>query len=83
MRIIIYIVIGIISGWLAGEIVTGGGFGLLGNLVVGLIGSVIGGFLLDLSGKNVGSEDKMSLIPGILLSTLGAIILLVVLNLLF
>ena len=44
--IIIWLVIGAIAGWLAGQIVAGGGFGLVGDIVVGIIGAVIAGWLL-------------------------------------
>ena len=42
-----YIIIGAIAGWLAGKIVKGGGAGLLMNIVVGVIGALLGGFLLS------------------------------------
>ncbi|MEW5963974.1 MAG: GlsB/YeaQ/YmgE family stress response membrane protein [Pseudomonadota bacterium] len=44
--LIIWLVIGAVAGWLAGQIVKGGGFGLLGNIVVGIVGAVVGGWLL-------------------------------------
>jgi uncharacterized membrane protein YeaQ/YmgE (transglycosylase-associated protein family) len=50
MQIIIWIVTGIIAGWLAGLIVRGRGFGLVGDLIIGLIGGVIGGFAFGLFG---------------------------------
>ncbi|MGB3698852.1 MAG: GlsB/YeaQ/YmgE family stress response membrane protein [Gordonia sp. (in: high G+C Gram-positive bacteria)] len=42
-----YLVIGAIAGWIAGKIVKGGGSGLLMNIVVGVVGALIGGFLLS------------------------------------
>jgi len=45
--IIAWIIVGLISGWLAGMVMKGGGYGLLGDLVVGLVGSLIGGFLVS------------------------------------
>jgi uncharacterized membrane protein YeaQ/YmgE (transglycosylase-associated protein family) len=45
--IIAWIVVGLISGWLAGLAMKGGGYGLIGDLVVGLIGSLVGGFLVS------------------------------------
>ena len=45
--IIAWIFVGLISGWLAGKVMKGGGFGLIGDLVVGLIGSLVGGFLVS------------------------------------
>lgn len=46
MDIVWFILIGICAGWLAGQIVKGGGFGVIGDLVVGVIGALIGGFYL-------------------------------------
>ncbi|MGH6727747.1 MAG: GlsB/YeaQ/YmgE family stress response membrane protein [Pseudolabrys sp.] len=43
--LIVIVVIGLIAGWLAGQIMKGGGFGLIGDLIVGIIGAVIGGWL--------------------------------------
>lgn len=45
-----FLLVGIIAGWLAGEIFRGSGFGLLGDLVVGVIGALVGGFLFNLIG---------------------------------
>ena len=44
--LIIWLVIGAVAGWLAGQIVKGGGFGLVGDVVVGIVGAVVGGWLL-------------------------------------
>ena len=48
MSILSWIVVGLIAGWLAGMIMKGGGYGLLGNLVVGVLGALLGGFLATL-----------------------------------
>ncbi len=45
MNIVYFLLIGAVSGWLAGIVLKGGGFGLLGNIIVGIIGALIGGFL--------------------------------------
>jgi uncharacterized membrane protein YeaQ/YmgE (transglycosylase-associated protein family) len=45
--IIAWILVGLISGWLAGMVMKGGGYGLLGDLVVGLVGSLVGGFMVS------------------------------------
>jgi len=47
MNLLWAIIIGILAGWLAGVFVRGGGFGLIGNLIVGVIGAVVGVFLFD------------------------------------
>jgi len=49
--LIIFLLIGAVAGWLAGLIMKGGGFGLLGDIVVGVIGSLIGGWLFSLLGS--------------------------------
>ena len=48
--LIIFLAIGAVAGWLAGLIMKGRGFGLLGNIIVGIIGAVVGGFLFGLLG---------------------------------
>ena len=71
MGIIWFLVVGVVAGWLAGVLVKGGGFGLVGDLVVGVIGAVLGGFLF---GQFLGG----GLIGSIVVATVGAILLLVV-----
>ena len=44
--LIIFLIIGAVAGWLAGQIMTGGGFGLIGNIVVGIVGAFVAGLLL-------------------------------------
>ncbi len=48
--ILIFLAIGAVAGWLGGVIMKGGGFGVLGNIIVGIIGAVVGGFLFGLLG---------------------------------
>jgi uncharacterized membrane protein YeaQ/YmgE (transglycosylase-associated protein family) len=74
MTIIAAIIIGAIAGWLAGQIVKGGGFGLIGNILVGIVGSIIAGFLFPTLGVGLGD----GWIGAIIASTIGAIILLVI-----
>ena len=66
-----FLVIGVIAGWLAGNIVKGGGFGLIGDLVVGVIGSIIGGSLYGFFGLSA-----YGTIGEIIMATVGAIVLL-------
>jgi uncharacterized membrane protein YeaQ/YmgE (transglycosylase-associated protein family) len=75
--IIITLIIGAVAGWLAGQIVRGMGFGLIGNIVVGIVGAFIAGWLfpflrISLAGGWVGS---------IVHATIGAVILLFVIGL--
>jgi len=48
--LIFYLLIGAVAGWLAGNIMKGRGFGLIGNMVVGIVGAVVGGFLFGFLG---------------------------------
>ena len=50
MNFILFLIIGAIAGWLAGTIMKGRGFGLLGNMVVGIVGAFVGGFLFSAVG---------------------------------
>ena len=75
--IIAWIVIGAVAGWLAGVLVRGGGFGLLGDIVVGIIGAFIGGWLAGVLHIHVGS----GWISTIITAAVGAAILLLVLRL--
>jgi len=74
--LIIFLAIGAIAGWLAGKLMKGGGFGLFGNIVLGIIGAVIGGFVFGLLGISAGG-----LIGSIITATAGAAILLFVVKL--
>jgi uncharacterized membrane protein YeaQ/YmgE (transglycosylase-associated protein family) len=73
--LIIFLAIGAIAGWLAGQIMEGGGSGLLMNIVVGIIGAVVGGFVFGLLGISAGG-----LIGFIVTATVGAILLLFILG---
>ena len=77
MNIIMFLIIGIVAGWLAGVLVKGGGFGLIGDLVVGVIGALLGGFLFGKLGVSSGG----GLLGSIIVATVGAIVLLVVIRL--
>jgi uncharacterized membrane protein YeaQ/YmgE (transglycosylase-associated protein family) len=46
-HILLWLVIGLIAGWLAGQVMSGSGYGIIGDIVVGLIGAFIGGFIVD------------------------------------
>jgi len=78
MNVLWFLLVGVIAGWLAGMLVKGGGFGLIGDLVVGIIGALIGGlFFSGLAGFAGGG-----LLGSIVVATLGAVLLLVVLRVL-
>lgn len=77
MSFIVALIIGGIAGLLAGMVRKGHGFGLLGNIIVGLVGGFIGGIL----GNIIGLGDPSNIIGQIAISTVGAVILLGILNL--
>ncbi|MCW5604748.1 MAG: GlsB/YeaQ/YmgE family stress response membrane protein [Burkholderiales bacterium] len=70
------ILVGLIAGWLAGVLVKGGGFGMLGDIVVGILGALVGGFLFRSLGLSAGG----GFLGSILVATVGAIVLIVVLR---
>lgn len=74
--LLIFLAIGAIAGWLAGVLMKGGGFGLLGDIVVGIIGALVGGFLFGLLGISAGG-----LIGSIVMATVGAVVLLLLIRL--
>jgi uncharacterized membrane protein YeaQ/YmgE (transglycosylase-associated protein family) len=78
MDIVWFLLIGLAAGWLAGKITRGAGFGLIGNLVVGVVGALVGGFLLRLLGLTT-----LGLWGNLVSATVGAVVLLVVLQLVF
>jgi len=53
--IIVWLIIGAIAGWLAGLLVKGGGYGLIGDIIVGIVGALIGGWLAGALGISIGS----------------------------
>jgi len=69
MNILWFLLIGLAAGWLAGRVMKGGGFGLLGNLVIGVIGALVGGYLFDLLGVNIGG-----LIGSLVTAFIGAVV---------
>ena len=75
--IIIWLVVGAVAGWLAGLIVSGGGFGLVGDIVVGIIGAVVGGWLLPRIGIFIGG----GIVGAIINAVIGAVIVLLVVRL--
>jgi len=75
--LIIWLIVGGVAGWLGGMVVKGGGFGLIGDIVVGIVGGVIAGWLLPTVGIVIGS----GIVGAIIDSFIGAVILLVVIRL--
>jgi len=75
MHIFWFLLIGLAAGWLAGQIMKGGGFGLIGDLVVGVIGALLGGILFDLFGLHA-----IGLLGNLVMATVGAIVLIALLR---
>jgi len=71
--ILLWIVVGVVAGWLAGLVMKGSGYGLIGDLILGLIGSLVGGFLFSIFGAGAGG-----LVGSILVAFIGACILIFV-----
>ena len=76
MQFVWFIIVGLIAGWLAGQFMKGGGFGIVGDIVVGVLGALLGGFLFGLLGISAGG-----LLGAIVVATIGAIVLILLLRL--
>ncbi len=76
MELLWFVIIGVAAGWLAGQIMKGGGFGLVGDLVIGVIGALLGGFLFRMIGIHA-----YGLLGSLITATIGAIILIILLRL--
>ena len=77
-NLLVIVIVGLVAGWLAGKIVRGAGFGLIGDVAIGIIGAFIGDWLLPRLGIHLGA----GLISLVVNATIGAIVLLLVINLL-
>ncbi len=77
MEFIWFILIGLVAGWLAGQLVKGGGFGVIGDIVVGVLGALLGGFLFSSLGVSLGG----GLLGSIIVATIGAVLLIFILRL--
>jgi uncharacterized membrane protein YeaQ/YmgE (transglycosylase-associated protein family) len=69
------LLIGLAAGWLAGQIMKGGGFGLVGDLVVGVIGAMLGGVIFRLLGI-----AAVGMLGSLIMATLGAVVLIFLLR---
>ena len=80
MRVLSWIVVGLLAGWLAGMVMKGGGFGLIGDIVVGVIGGLLGGFIASYF-FHMGDPMSGINLPSIVIAFLGAVLLLLVVRL--
>lgn len=76
MAFVWFVLIGITAGWLAGQIMKGGGSGLVVNLIVGVVGAILGGFVFALLGLSA-----YGLLGRLVVATVGAVLLLYLLRL--
>ena len=77
MAFLWFILIGLAAGWLAGQIMRGSGFGVIGDIVVGVIGALLGGFLF----RALGFSPAGGLFSSLVVATIGAVVLLFLLRL--
>ena len=75
--LLVILLVGLVAGWLAGQIVQGTGFGLIGDLIIGILGAFIGSWLLPQLGIHLGT----GLVGAIANATIGAVLLLLVVRL--
>ena len=76
LSFLLYLLLGAVAGWLAGQIMRGGGFGLLWNIIIGIIGGFIGGWLMSLL-----HIQKAGLLWELIVAVIGAVVLLIVVSL--
>ena len=81
MNVISWIVVGLIAGWLAGVVMKGGGFGVLGDIIVGIVGGLLGGWIAS-SLLNIGAGVTGINLGSILVAFLGSVVLIALLRLL-
>ena len=77
--IIAWIIIGVIAGWATGKLMKGSGFGFIMDMVVGLIGALVGGFISEHLG--FGSTGQHGMIGSIIIAVIGAVVLTIILRL--
>jgi len=77
MGFVWFILIGLAPGWVAGQLMKGSGFGVVGDIIVGVIGALLGGFLFRTLGVSAGG----GLLGSLIVATIGAVVLLFLLRL--
>ena len=71
MGILAWIVVGLIAGWLAGQLMKGGGYGMVADIILGLLGGVLGGWIFEKLGVSAGG----GMMGSIIVAFIGAVIL--------
>ena len=77
MEFVWFIIIGLVAGWLAGVVMKGGGYGVVGDIVVGILGALLGGWLFSKMGVSAGG----GLVGAIIVAFIGAVVLIFLLRL--
>lgn len=78
MTILAWLVVGLIAGWLAGQVMRGGGYGLIGDIIVGIVGALVGGFLASLL---IGGDFLTGFnLSTIVVAFLGSVVLIAILR---
>jgi uncharacterized membrane protein YeaQ/YmgE (transglycosylase-associated protein family) len=80
MGILAWIVVGLIAGWLAGMVMRGGGYGLIGDIIVGIVGALLGGWIAT-TFLHIGAGMSGINLYSILVAFCGAVVLLILLRL--
>src|SRR5690242_432548 len=75
--LLIILLVGLAAGWLAGQLVQGTGFGLIGDIVIGIVGAFIASWLLPQLGIHLG----VGIVPAIINATIGSVLLLLIIRL--
>jgi uncharacterized membrane protein YeaQ/YmgE (transglycosylase-associated protein family) len=75
--LLVILLVGLVAGWLAGQIVQGTGFGIIGDLIIGIVGAFIGDWLMPQLGLHLG----VGIVSAIINATIGAVLLLFVVRL--
>jgi len=71
MGLLYWIIVGLVAGWLAGQVMKGGGYGVLVDIVLGILGGIVGGWIFGVLGIGAGS----GLIGSIIVAFVGAVVL--------
>ena len=74
--LLIILLVGLVAGWLAGQLVAGGGFGLIGDIAIGIVGALIGSWMLPRLGIHIGS----GLVSSVVVATVGAVVILLIIG---
>jgi uncharacterized membrane protein YeaQ/YmgE (transglycosylase-associated protein family) len=79
MGLLTWLVVGLIAGWLAGLVVKGGGFGIIGDIILGVVGALLGGFL---AGALFGVTDAINgfNLPTLIVAFIGAVIVVAIVH---